>query len=30
MDQQYFMNKAVELSLENMREGKGGPLERLL
>ena len=30
MDQQYFMNKAVELSLENMREGKGGPFGAII
>lgn len=30
MDHEYFMNKAVELSLENMRAGKGGPFGAII
>lgn len=30
MDHEYFMNKAVELSLENMRSGKGGPFGAII
>jgi tRNA(Arg) A34 adenosine deaminase TadA len=30
MDHEYFMSKAVELSLENMREGKWGPFGAII
>lgn len=30
MDHEYFMNKAVELSLENMRAGKGWPFGAII
>ena len=30
MTHEYFMEKAVELSLENMRAGKGGPFGAII
>lgn len=30
MDHEYFMQRAVELSLENMRAGKGGPFGAII